>query len=194
MKRDAFSNKYCLVLFIARPKDRTTLDFFIQCGKILSGQHSEKGGDLLAGDKGERMEEIMDELGMDEKQLEALHGHSITSTCRRIISSLFPLHLRTNEAFVSISNARYKAIRGNYLLLLAFSTNSLCRLRQICTSSKCQCDNRRSNERCYWQRLCCSQEQSFEASGRPQPTGHREDVTLINRFYLTLIGILCLYK
>ena len=125
---------------IARPVDRGTIHWIIECGDLLCGRNPAEE-ELLDGPKGEKMNAIMKELGMDEKQLESLHGTSITSTCRKIVASLFPSHLRTTQAYSSLSSETSRAIRGNsssfslhqYLFALR-----LCALRP---SRQCQRNN-----------------------------------------------------
>ena len=85
--------KMILVCFRkVQPKDRESIDWVIQTGKILSGRfNGDNGASLdLSGDAGERLGEMMSILDMDEKQLEALHGPSTPSTCRRIVATLYP--------------------------------------------------------------------------------------------------------
>ena len=87
--------KMMLVCFQkAQTKDRESIDWVIQTGKMLSGRFNDDNGVSLnlSGDAGERLEEVMSILDMDEKQLEALHGPSIPSTCRRIVATLHPPH------------------------------------------------------------------------------------------------------
>ena len=121
MQGERGTMKMILVCFqTARPKDRGSIDWIIQTGKILSGRfNDDKGVSLdLSGEADERLEEIMSILAMDEKQLEALHGPSITSTCRRIVATLYPPHRRTAEAYSSMSPVTCKAIRGNFFRLI----------------------------------------------------------------------------
>ena len=87
--------KMILVCFqTARPNDRKSIDWIIQTGKILFGRFNNDNGVSLnlSGEAGERLEEIMSILDMDETQLEALHGPSTPSTCRRIVATLYPPH------------------------------------------------------------------------------------------------------
>ena len=150
---------------IARPIDRATINWIIECGDILTARNLEE--EHSSGDvKAVRLSAIMKELGMDKKQVEPLHGNSITSTCGKIVTSLFPVHLRTSQAYSSLSSETCKAIRGNssyYPLHQCLLPLRLCPFRP---SNKCESNHRWSVECRNGQRVRRAKKQGFEAVGQ----------------------------
>ncbi|CAF5043621.1 unnamed protein product, partial [Rotaria magnacalcarata] len=67
------------------PTDKATIDYFIDIGRVLSGE-AERTND----DKSDLLTNIMDALDLTEQQLEKCIGKNIRITARRIMKAKYP--------------------------------------------------------------------------------------------------------
>ena len=76
---------------LARLIDKTTSDYFIHIGKVLSGGTVGRGDDDAEEiDKGDRLDLIMAALGMGETELTNNTARSTLSTARQYIGAKYP--------------------------------------------------------------------------------------------------------
>ncbi|CAF5073585.1 unnamed protein product, partial [Rotaria magnacalcarata] len=75
----------CHFTFLARPTDKATIDYFIDIGRVLSGE-AERTND----DKSDLLTNIMDALDLTEQQLEKCIEKNIRITARRIMKAKYP--------------------------------------------------------------------------------------------------------
>ncbi|CAM4819408.1 unnamed protein product [Rotaria magnacalcarata] len=71
--------------WMPRPTDKATIDYFIDIGRVLSGE-AERTND----DKSDLLTNIMDALDLTEQQLEKCIGKNIRITARRIMKAKYP--------------------------------------------------------------------------------------------------------
>ena len=92
MSREISRPMYSVSLsHLARPTDKTTIDYRVHIGKILSGSIVDGiENDDQEIDKGELMDKTMNSLGMSEEELNINTNRSALSTARQIIGSKHP--------------------------------------------------------------------------------------------------------
>ncbi|CAF5160166.1 unnamed protein product, partial [Rotaria magnacalcarata] len=71
--------------WMPRPTDKATIDYFIDIGRVLSGE-AERTND----DKSDLLTNMMDALDLTEQQLEKYIGKNIRITARRIMKAKYP--------------------------------------------------------------------------------------------------------
>jgi hypothetical protein len=102
------------ILFLARPTDPTTINYFIEIGKILSGETT-----MDPDEKSDILSDVLTALNVTEKQLQDCIGKNIRITVRQIMKMKYP-NPRPGFKFATVDRDHVAAARGenNYSLSL----------------------------------------------------------------------------
>ena len=95
---------------LARPIGKTTSDYFIHIGKVLSGGTANGGDDDAEEiDKGDRLDLIMVALGMSETELTNNTGRLTLSTARQVIGAKYP---GDDVVYANVEKEHIRAVIG----------------------------------------------------------------------------------
>ena len=109
------SNVLCVLL--ARPTDKTTIDYLVHIGKILSGcVVNGKNVDDQDVEKGEVLDSIINALDMTESELTANTSRSALSTARQIIGAKYP---GDNVVYADVKREHIQAVVRRYTYFLS---------------------------------------------------------------------------
>ncbi|CAF2083286.1 unnamed protein product [Rotaria magnacalcarata] len=96
--------------WMPRPNDPKTINFFIEVGRLLSGEadHDENNND---NENANTLEDCCDELDLDVSELNTFsRSESIKKTCRQIVSKLVPKDARIGFSWKDVPAAQQTAI------------------------------------------------------------------------------------
>jgi hypothetical protein len=101
---------YTASFVLARPTDKTTVEYFIHIGRVLSGGtiNPDHGDDEYV-DKGELLDLIMNTLDMTEAELTANTGKSTLPTARQVIGAKYP---GENVIYADVEKEHINAVVG----------------------------------------------------------------------------------
>ena len=107
----------CLLLLLARPTEKSTIEYLVHIGKILSGGVVNVGnGDDQDVEKGEILDSIINILGMTEEELTANTSRSALSTARQVIGQKYP---GDDVVYADVKREHIQAVVRRYLSFLS---------------------------------------------------------------------------
>ena len=100
-------------MFLARPVDKNTIQYFVHIGKILAHDIESTTNDINdVNSKKNLLTSICERLGMTETELAARTGRTILSTARQVASAKYP---NEQHVFADVSKEHIQAIAGKFL-------------------------------------------------------------------------------
>ena len=108
---------YLLPFLSARPTEKSTIDYLVHIGKILSGGVvNVENSDDRDVEKGDILDSIINVLGMTEAELTANTSRSALSTARQVIGAKYP---GDDVVYADVKREHIQAIVRRYLSFLS---------------------------------------------------------------------------